>query len=100
MRVEWETLGVDPSAQGFNALQSTTGEDSSFIQINSVLIPIPTTPGDLVEYVDTGLTPATVYFYQIELVESDGSHSEWVNTFYGYTPPLAPSSVQEWELYD
>lgn len=100
MRVEWETLGVDPSAQGFNVLQSTTGGESSFSSINPETIPIPTTPGDWVEYIASDLTPMTVYFYQIELIESDSSHTKWTDTFYGYTLPLLPSSVQEWELYN
>ncbi len=114
---DWSTNSVPGNTLGFNLNRSTTGTTGSFVQINATPIPVPPTTGACPgsgcdEFIDTGLSPLTVYFYQVYVVPSSGSASAWTGTFYGYTnsqtatptptptPTATTNAVRNWSLYE
>jgi len=75
--VEWETASELDTA-GFNLYRS---EDPAgpFVQINETLIPASPDPliGGSYSYEDQSALPNTIYYYQLEDVQSNGSSTRF-----------------------
>ncbi len=73
--VEWTTAS-ELNTAGYN-LYRAENKAGPFAQVNNSLIPgspDPLTGGDY-EFVDTGVTPGVVYYYQLEEVEASGARA-------------------------
>ena len=92
LALSWATVGLS-GGDGFKVYRKTL-LDPGFTQVTGSLIPLPGSPGTCpgpgcMEYEDTGLAPATIYFYRVDLQETPTSSVDWTGTFYGYTDPGA-----------
>jgi uncharacterized repeat protein (TIGR01451 family) len=76
VRVEWETA-LELDTVGFNVWRSTDPA-GGYVQINDVLIPAESLGGvwgGAYSYVDSGVTPGTVYYYRLEELEVSGARN-------------------------
>lgn len=75
--VEWKTASELDTA-GFNLYRSDS-PDGAFERVNEALIPASIDPltGGSYSYEDQNALPETVYYYQLEEVQTDGSSSRY-----------------------
>ncbi|NQU45396.1 hypothetical protein HQ520_19110 [bacterium] len=101
MSLSWDSFTLPGNYQGFNVARSQTGANLAFAALNGS--PIPAGAGVKTAYLDLGLSPATLYFYRVNAVDSVGAEEAWTPIFYGVTDPelpqvaLAASSDETWE---
>lgn len=80
LALSWSIAAQPRTALGFNVLRSTSGLPGSYQRVNKATL-------TQAQYVDTGLAPASRYFYMITLVDSQHNATQWTPPFTGLTVP-------------
>jgi hypothetical protein len=91
MQLSWDENAKPLTAQGFNIRRSLSPDPGTFTRINSSLVLSPS-------YQDSGLRPGTLYFYIVDIVDSNNNTTQWTPPFFGLTHGKAPESMG-WLFY-
>lgn len=78
MSLSWSENNRPATAQGYNIRRSTTGAPGSYQRVNSTTVTSPS-------FEDQGLTPVTVYFYIVDLIDDQDNATQWTPPFIGAT---------------
>ncbi len=85
--LQWTAFPAPTGYQGYHVLRSTSGQPGTYIRVSpSILVTN--------QFVDSGLSPATLYFYIVDAVDLDNNSTQWTAPFYGTTGQA--TGVEEW----
>jgi subtilisin family serine protease len=90
MSCSWGESGKPDGAQGYNIHRSPTGEGGSYQKVNGSIL-------TSAQFSDSGLSSGTVYYYTIDIIDSESNATQWTPPFAGVTQ--SASAVGDWELY-
>lgn len=71
----WSENGKDPTALGYNVRRSSTGTAGSYQKVNGAVVTSP-------QFVDSTTNISTLYFYIVDVVDSQNNSTQWTPPFY------------------